>query len=132
MAKQQGVTVRYSISFKQKVVREIEEEGLSLATAAKRYNIKGGETVRNWVRQFGKEHLLNKVIRVEMKGEQDRIREMEKEISRLKEALADSVMANDILNTLVKVAGEHYGTDLKKNLGGQRSTGSSEAEKGTR
>ena len=42
MAKQQKTTIRYSISFKQKVVKEIEEEGLNLSAAARRYGIKGG------------------------------------------------------------------------------------------
>lgn len=33
MAKQQKTTLRYSISFKQKVVKEIEEEGLTFSEA---------------------------------------------------------------------------------------------------
>ena len=64
MAKQQGTTVRYSISFKQKVVREIEEEGLTFSKARRRYSISGGATIQKWVRNFGKNHLLNKIVRV--------------------------------------------------------------------
>ncbi len=77
MAKQQKITTRYSISFKLKVVNEIEEEGLRISEAARRYGIKGGSTIQNWVKQFGKNHLLNKIVRIEMKGEKDRIKELE-------------------------------------------------------
>lgn len=63
MAKQQKETIRYSISFKQKVVREIEEEGLGVKAAARRYGIKGGSTIQKWIKQFGKNYLLNKIVR---------------------------------------------------------------------
>ncbi len=42
MKKEQGITIRYSISFKQKVVREFEDEGLSIAQLSRSYKIKGG------------------------------------------------------------------------------------------
>lgn len=120
MAKEQKTIVRYSISFKQKVVQEIEEEGLSFSEAARRYGIKGGETLQKWVVTFGKNHLLNKIVRVEMKDEKDRVKELEAEIKRLKLALADAVLAKDALETLVEIVDEHYQTDVKKNLGPQQ------------
>lgn len=132
MTKRSGVRLRYSLSFKQKVVREIEEEGLSLEAARRRYAIKGKVTVRRWVEQFGKSHLLNKVIRVEMKEERDRLQELEAEVKRLKIALADSVLAHDLLQTLIQVANEHYQTDLKKNFGLSASADSPNRKKSTR
>jgi transposase-like protein len=117
MAKQQGTTLRYSISFKQKVVKEIEEEGLTFAEARSRYDIQGGQTIQNWVRSFGKNDLLNKIVRVEMKGEKDRVKELENEIKKLKIALADTTLAKGALETLIDVVNEHYQTDVKKNLG---------------
>ena len=121
MTRQSKVTIRYSISFKQKVVREVEEEGLGIMEAARRYGIKGGSTVQKWIRQFGKNHLLNKVVRVEMKGEKDRVKELEAEIKKLKIALADSTMEKHALETLIDIVNEHYHTDVKKNLGQQPS-----------
>jgi transposase len=117
MAKQQGTTVRYSISFKQKVVKEIEEEGLTFSQARRRYGIAGGQTLQNWVASFGKNNLLNKVVRVEMKGEKDRVKQLEAEVKKLKIALADATLAKDALETLIEVVNEHYQTDVKKNLG---------------
>lgn len=123
MTKQPKTITRYSISFKQKVVREIEEEGLGLMEASRRYGIKGGSTVHKWLIKFGKNHLLNKIVRVEMKGEKDRVKELEAEIKKLKIALADATMEKYALETLVNIVDEHYQTDIKKNLGQQRSKG---------
>ena len=129
MAKQQGTTLRYSISFKQKVVKEIEEEGLTFAQARLRYGIKGGQTLQNWALSFGKNNLLNKVVRVEMKGEKDRVKELEAQVKKLKIALADATLAKDALETLIDVVNEHYQTDVKKNLG-QRQLDEHQNEKG--
>lgn len=128
MAKQQRTVIRYSLSFKQKVVREIEQEGLSYGAAMRRYGIKGGETIRRWVILLGKNELLTKVVRVEMKGEKDRLRQLEAEVQRLKIALADATLEKDALQTLLDLVEEHYGIEVKKNLGPRRSSGSPPGE----
>jgi transposase len=116
MATYSKETIRYSISFKQKVVGEVEK-GAGFAELRRRYDIRGGNTIQQWVKQFGKNHLLNKIVRIEMKGEKDRVKELEEEVKRLKIALAEATMAKDLLGTLVDVANQHYKTDLKKNFG---------------
>lgn len=118
--------MRYSISFKQKVVNEIEQEGLSISAAMRRYGIGGGDTIHKWIASFGKQHLLNTVIRVEMKGEKDRTQELEKEVQKLKLALADAYLARDCAEEVIKQAGKLYGTDLKKKFGGEVSPDSGE------
>jgi len=124
MTKKERKVIRYSISFKQKVVKEIQQEGLSISEASRRYGITGGETVKKWIKELGKNHLLNTVIRVEMKGEKDRLREMEKEILKLKAALADAYLARDCAEEVIKQAGKIYQTDLKKKFGGSVSVSS--------
>jgi transposase-like protein len=131
MTRQQKETIRYSISFKQKVVKEIEEEGLDIRAAARRYNIRGGSTIQGWIRKFGKNHLLNKIVRVEMKGEKDQLKELESEIKRLKIALADATMEKHVLETLISLVNENFQTDVKKNLG-QQLLKKSMKKKGTR
>lgn len=123
MTKRQREFVRYSISFKQKIVKEIEEQGKSISAIRRIYDIRGAETVQTWLKQYGKHHLLNKIVRVEMKGEKDRLKELESEVKRLKIALADSVLARDALENLIDIVDEHYQTDVKKNLGQQQSVG---------
>lgn len=131
MAKHQNHVVRYSISFKQKVVGEIEDEGLTFIEARRRYGIKGGSTIQSWVRKFGRNHLLFKTVRVEMKGEKDRLKELEAQVKQLKIALADATMEKHVLETLIDIVNEHYQTDVKKNLGQQPSKGAIRT-KGTR
>jgi transposase len=124
MTKSKRKVIRYSISFKQKVVKEIEEEGLSISDANRRYGITGGQTIQKWLRELGRSHLLNTVIRVEMKDEKDRLHELEKENQKLKIALAEAYMARDCAEEVIKQAGKIYGADLKKKFGEQASPGS--------
>jgi len=132
MAKQQKTTIRYSISFKQKVVKEIEEEGLNIGAAARRYGIKGGSTIQKWIKQFGRNDLLNKIVRIEMKGEKDLLKQQEAEIKKLKIALADATLEKHALETLIEIVNEHYHTDVKKNFAQQRSAGAATNKKGIR
>lgn len=107
---------RYSISFKKHVVEELESGG-SFSFLQKKYDIRGAETIQKWVKLFGKNHLLNKRVRIETMDEKSRLKELEEENRRLKMALADSIVATKMLETLISVANEEYKTDLKKNFG---------------
>jgi transposase len=117
MTRERATVIRYTIGFKQKVVREIEEEGLTFSNASRRYGIKGGTTIQKWVKQFGKYHLLSKHVRIETMEEKDRIKQLEQEVTKLKMALADSTMAQRCLEVLIDEANKEYQTDLKKSFG---------------
>lgn len=109
--------LRYSLAFQQKVVHEIESGELSIGDARRLYDIRGNETIQSWIGKLGKNHLLNKVVRIEMKDEKDRIKELEKKIRQLESALADEHIKNIVLESLVDIAREKYGIDLKKKNG---------------
>jgi transposase-like protein len=111
---------RYSNCFKEKVVQEVSS-GSSISSVSLKYGIRGAGTVQGWIKKFGREELLNTVVRIQMKGEMDEIRRLREENRRLKEALADATLVRNALESLVEVANEHYRTDLKKNFGSQRS-----------
>ena len=52
--------VRYSDAFKIQVVSELESGKFKcIFEARKRYAIRGVGTVENWIRKYGKNHLLN-------------------------------------------------------------------------
>jgi transposase-like protein len=114
----QRVLYRYSISFKQTVVKEVEE-GFNIEFVRKKYGIGGATTIQKWVKQFGKFHLLNKVVKIETMNERDRLKQLEEENKRLKMALADAFLAKDCLEEVIKMADEEYKTDLKKSFGAQ-------------
>jgi transposase-like protein len=116
MPKVQRKIVRYSNCFKEKVVQEVSN-GSSISEVCRRYDIKGSNTVQNWLRKYGRTELLNTVIRVKMRSEEDKVKALELENRRLKIALADSTLAKDVLETLIEVVNEHYQTDVKKNFG---------------
>jgi len=108
--------IRYSEAFKQKVIKEIEEGKYSIGAAQKIYDIGSTDTIYRWLKENGKNHLIGKVIRVEMKGEKDRLKELERENKRLKEAMSDMVMENRCLTNLIDLAKRELGIDIKKNL----------------
>ena len=112
---------RYSIGFKRKVVEEIEQEGLLIQEARRRYGIKGSQTIQQWIRKFGKSHLLTKIVRIETVEEKDRLKELEEENRRLKMALADSLMEKRCLEVLIEEVDKAYKTDVKKNFGNAAS-----------
>jgi transposase-like protein len=111
------VNYRYSLAFQQKVVSDIESGRFSICEAQKVYGINGNGTLQKWLRKFGKDHLIERVVRIEMRGEKDRIKMLEDEKRRLESALAQSHMKVMALETLIEVAEEHYQSDFKKNFG---------------
>ena len=115
--------LRYSLAFQQKVVNEIESGELSIEDARRLYDIRGHTTIQKWIRKFGKNHLLSKVVRIETKDEKDRVKELEKRIRRLESALADEHIKNAVLESLVEIARDKYGIDLKKKSGQAPSKG---------
>lgn len=116
--------IRYSLSFKQQVVKEIEHQGETKDWIRKKYGIKGSSTLQNWIRKFGKDHLLNRVIRVETMEEKDKIKHLENQVRKLKLALADSLLAQQTLEVVIDEANKEYKTDLKKNFGESASPSS--------
>ena len=117
MTKERKPVIRYSLSFKQRIIREMEDEGLTKAEVSRKYGIKGTRTVHQWIRKFGKNNLLSKSIRIETMEEKDRIKQLQEEIKKLKLALADSLLAQRGLEVVIEEAGKEYKTDLKKSFG---------------
>jgi transposase len=121
----QKITYRYSLAFKQRVVSDIESGKYYVAEARRVYGIAGCGRIEAWIKQLGKNHLLGKVVRIEMKDEKDRIKELEKEKRQLESALAQEHLKNLALESLIEAAEEHYQVDLKKNFGAKESKKSS-------
>jgi transposase len=115
----QKTIIRYSTAFKQKVVSEIESGKFSIEKARKIYDIGGGSTIPSWIKKFGKNHLLAKVVRVEMKNEQDKLKQLEQKIQQLESALAQAHLKNICLESMIECVEEHYHIDVKKNFGTQ-------------
>ena len=122
METNQKVTKQYSISFKQKVISEIESGKLTKEGARKLYGIGGGSVINCWIKKFGKLHLLNKIVRIELKDEVSKLKQLEKEKKTLESALAQAHLKLIVYESIIEIAEEEFGVDLKKNLKSGSST----------
>jgi len=109
---------RYSNAFKQQVIGEIESGVLSIAEASKIYEI-SMVSLYKWIRGFGKDHLIGKVVMVQKRDEVDKIKQLEAEKRQLEAALAKSNLDKFCLECLIEAAEEAYGVSFKKNFGTQ-------------
>ena len=114
MESRSRIIKRYSLSFKQKVVREIEEGKLSISEAQKLYDLGGATTVKRWIKKLGKNELLNKVVRIELKDEVSKLKQIEKQKRELEAALAQAHLKILSLEKMLEIAGREYGEDFKK------------------
>lgn len=111
---EQKVVKKYSSAFKLKVVSEIESGKLSVNQAREIYDIGGGNTIVNWIKNLGKNHLLSNVIRIEMKDEKDKIKELKDRVRQLEKLLADKELNNLMNETFLELLAEDHGIDLEE------------------
>jgi len=114
-------TYQFSMSFKQKVISEIESGQLSIAEASKVYDIKSKQTIYLWLRKFGRQYLINRGGRIVSKEKKDRIAELEHQKQELESALAKAHLKNLCLESLIECVEEQYKIDVKKNFGPKAS-----------
>ena len=117
---------RYSEAFKLQVVRELEQGRFkSAAEAGRAYGVKGCLTVVRWVRRYGKDHLLGKMVWVMKADEETEVKALRKRVRELERALADAHLDLKLEAAYVKLACEAAGVEdvaeFKKNtLGGSK------------
>jgi len=97
---------RFSAALKRKVVEEVLTGSLTAREAARLYGVGNVRTVNRWI--FMQEGRETKIVRVLMKSEADRIRELE-------EALSDERLARRVLAAQLE-SYQRYVPDLKKRL----------------
>ena len=118
MAKQ---VVRYSEAFKMQVISELESGKVeSMAEASRKYGIKGGSTIKKWIKKYGKNHLLSKVVKVNTPEDLDEKKALKKRIAELEKALADTSVKAVINEAYFQVVCEEFGVtdfeEMKKKL----------------
>jgi transposase len=119
--------IRYSESFKLQVMREIEEgKFASCHLAAQAYGIRGADTVQRWVTKYGREHLKNRLIRVETTKDRDERERLKKRLRELESALSDATLDLRLEREYVKLACQQAGIEdvegFKKKADGRPST----------
>lgn len=111
---EERMVLRYSEAFKRQVVEELETGIVSsIEQARHRYGIGGSMTVTKWVRRFGKNHLLAKVVRVETPDEKREIERLRKQVRELEHALAQTRMKELIAEAQLEIVCQDYGLDVE-------------------
>jgi transposase-like protein len=111
--------VRYSEAFKLRLVEDVANgKYQSLDEAMRRNGIRGGSTLSKWIKQYGREDILPKRIKVETMNEIDELQGARRRIRELEAALADAHMDYCLESAFLDIACEQLGTsteELKKN-----------------
>jgi transposase len=117
-------TIRYSEAFKLQVIGALEKGRFgSPYAAARAYGVSVG-MVAYWLRRYGKNHLLGKVVRVETPQEVNEAKELRKRVRELEKALADAHLDSRLdaayLRIACRAAGIEDVEDFKKKHAGKR------------
>ena len=117
--------VRYSEAFKLQVVSELESGVFkNIAAARERYDIRGCATVQGWLKKYGRDHLRQRIIRVESPTDRDQIKALKKRVSDLEKALAATQVNAVLSEAYYHVVCEEHGIkdpeEYKKKLDTRR------------
>jgi transposase-like protein len=101
----------YSESLKLKAVSEIESGELSQAEASRHYGCTKG-AIYSWMQKYSKLDRRTKLVRVSMKSEADKIKELESSLSRAHLKL-------ELYEAMMELAKKDHGLEIKKNTSTQ-------------
>lgn len=107
----------YSTELKKTVVSQIESGELTVIQACRVYDVKGKQTIYNWIYKYSR--TLKKTTRmvVEKDSVDKRIKELEERNRLLEAALGRKQLELELYSNIVQLASEEYGVDLKKSFG---------------
>jgi len=105
---------RYSQAFKLQVVKEYEA-GASAHALCEKYAIGGGNTVKRWVKEYGRSGYRSETVLIQTLEDQTEVKEMKDRIAQLEGALAQASLDNHMLKSVLLVAEKEFGVDVKKN-----------------
>lgn len=104
----------YSQAFKNEVVQEVESGQSTIKEVCRKYGIGGSHTVQDWLKRMGKLQSLPITLRVEKPDEKARIKELERQVKQLKEALADTQVLHLLSEAQFEIVCEQQGLDPKE------------------
>ena len=102
----------YSLGFKLSVVSQVEEGQMTYKQAQRAYGIQGRSTVLVWLRKHGTLDWKNpKSVVMSSPGSKETPAQ---KIKRLERELEDERLKNTILNTMIDISDQQYGTSIRK------------------
>ena len=113
----------YNMGFKLAVVAQVEKGEMTYKQAQKLFGIQGRSTVLVWLRKHG--NLDWSKPGLPMKSKETPAQK----IKRLEKELADERIKNKILNTMIDISDQQYGTAIRKKYLAKQSGNSSKQGK---
>ena len=101
----------YKLGFKLAVISQVEKGEMTYKQAQKAYGIQGRSTVLVWLRKHGTLDWSKprpRVPTIEMKETPAQ------KIKRLETELSDEKLKNKVLNTMIDISDQQYGTSIRK------------------
>jgi transposase-like protein len=116
---QKGRSPKYDTCFKRQVAQEYHSSGQSLKQLGQRYDIPH-VYVSRWAKQFSCE-LAEVITEQDMNSQEKKdMGELHKQLQALKKQLEYEKLKNFALETMVDLAKEELGIDLRKNSGAKQ------------
>ena len=119
----------YSMSFKLRVVQEVESGQLSMRGAQKMYGIQGHMTVNSWLRKYGTFDWESKTPSIMGKSQEQKLMELEQKVKLLekqKAFLERRVETADkkavIFDMMISLAEKEYKIPIRKKCSPEQST----------
>ena len=117
----------YSMGFKLALVSQVEKGEMTYKQAQRIYGIQGRSTVLVWLRKHG--NLDWRKPQIHFMPSPQRKETPAQKIKRLEKELADERIRNKILNTMIEISDQQYGTAIRKKYLAKQSEDSSKQGK---
>ena len=106
---------------RREVVEEYEKGGVTLRELGRRYGV-GKSLVHRWVKEAeaagGIEELERRMLAGDLTAKQSR--ELPSDVKRLQKELAEARLYNELLNTMIDIAEDRLGIDIRKKRGAKQ------------
>lgn len=104
---------RFSASFKEKKVREIEQKQTTISQVCRQYQV-AAITVYRWISAYGDSYQKESRMIVELESDTRIILEQRKRIAELERIIGQKQVQLDFTEKMIELAEETYGVDIKK------------------
>lgn len=112
--------VRVEMALKRKLVREYLQGGKSYQQLGSLYGIPGSN-IQRWVQKFSSDLAMTSMIAPMTEEEQKELEALKAHNAALKQQLEQEQMKNFALETMIDLAKDRFGVDLRKNSGAKQS-----------
>lgn len=113
----------FSEAFKRQKVQQIVEKKISINDIVEHYGVTR-TTVYRWLYQYSPHHQKGTNQVVQMGSEEQRTKQLLKQVAELEQAIGRKQLHIDYLEKLIALSSEELKIDLKKNFGQLPSNGS--------